>query len=619
MSNSDPLIHKKLGDYTIKSLLGRGGMARVYTGYDENLDRYAAVKVIDAQLIAGDDREEYYQRFQREARAIARLNHPNIVGIYQFGKEDADYYMAMVFIEGEDLRHILKRHNRDSVKLPHKLILQIMRAMASALDYAHAEGVIHRDIKPSNILVTKEGNAVLTDFGLALSIPEGTLGNTFGSAHYIAPEQAVSSAQAVAQSDLYSLGVCLYEMLTGRVPFDDDSAMSVALKHLSDIPPPPSQLNADISPQVEQVIMKALEKEPQDRYQSGADLVDALEEALQLGKTTPSSPTAAAGASSEWTARPEDLSEWSTLPDRPSQLAKQETSASVGSRRDMLEHTAAKLRTIEVERIQQRRRRSVIIGGVIAVVVGVIALFAALQLLTGGERGATATAIAALATEDTSAIVFTDEATEAPPTATDTEAATETESATDTPTEAATETESATDTPTEAAAETESVTDTPQPTDTETTVATEQPTEAETELVAVATDDDAVVVQARYDDRTFVLYNNSGQTVDVSDLVFELDGTNVTFSAMSWRPGSASPEALPNDDCFQIWTTRFSQLPPPGYCDSRHAWRSVSPDEAFWLETDTVSEFLVRNRVENTELATCEIAAGRCDIALTTD
>src|SRR5205823_9424120 len=133
-------------------------------------------------------------------------------------------------------------------------------------------GVIHRDIKPSNIMLDNENRAILTDFGLALSTAEGTLGDTFGSAHYIAPEQAVSSAKAVPQSDLYSLGICLYEMLTGKVPFDDPSAMSVALKHLNEPPPPPRLYNPNISDAVEQVIFKILDKDPLLRYETGAQL-----------------------------------------------------------------------------------------------------------------------------------------------------------------------------------------------------------------------------------------------------------------------------------------------------------------------------------------------------------
>lgn len=282
MSMIDPLIGKKLGDYLIEGLLGAGGMARVYRGYDEKLDRYAAIKVIEPNLMATDYDDEYRERFLREARSIARLNHPNVVGVYQFNQVDNLYYIAMAFVEGTDLRQILKEQAKKEQLLSREQILRIVRDMADALDYVHKQGIIHRDVKPSNIIITPEGKAVLTDFGLALNALEGTIGNTFGSVHYIAPEQAVSSAQAVPQSDLYSLGVVLYELLTGRVPFDDASAMSVALKHISDPPPPPSDLNPNITPDIEQVIIRALDKDPKKRYETGHELVAALEAAFAL-------------------------------------------------------------------------------------------------------------------------------------------------------------------------------------------------------------------------------------------------------------------------------------------------------------------------------------------------
>jgi serine/threonine protein kinase len=280
MSGNDPLIGKQLGDYVIQSVLGQGVMARVYKGYDARLDRFAAVKVIEPTLTSSDEDEEYRERFQKEARAIARLNHPRVVGVYQFNNIDHVYYMAMVFIEGHDLRTVLKEYARHGKQLSHKQVLRIIGDIAQALDYSHAQGVIHRDIKPSNIMVTADGHAVLTDFGLALNASEGTIGNTFGSVHYIAPEQAMSSAQAVPQSDLYSLGVVLYEVLVGRVPFEDVSAMTVALKHISDPPPPPSTLNPEISPQIEEVVMKILDKDPQKRYPSGKAFIYALEGAF---------------------------------------------------------------------------------------------------------------------------------------------------------------------------------------------------------------------------------------------------------------------------------------------------------------------------------------------------
>lgn len=276
----DPLIGRKLGDYTIQRLLGRGGMSRVYVGYDENLDRYAAVKVISGEASTRDE-AGYARRFQAEARAIARLRHPNIVGIYQFGRSRGVYYMAQVLLEGADLRTLLRAYAERKRHMPAAEIARVVRDIADALDYAHEQGVIHRDVKPSNIMLERRtGRAILMDFGLALSVPEGTLGDTFGSAHYIAPEQAISSAKAVPQSDLYSLGVVVYEMVTGTVPFDDPSVMNVALKHLNEPPPPPSLHNPDLPSAVEQVILRALEKDPTRRFRTGAAFADALERAL---------------------------------------------------------------------------------------------------------------------------------------------------------------------------------------------------------------------------------------------------------------------------------------------------------------------------------------------------
>ncbi|HLA43320.1 MAG TPA: serine/threonine-protein kinase, partial [Aggregatilineales bacterium] len=149
-------------------------MARVYQGYDENLDRYAAIKVISGDFGTADE-AEYNERFLKEARAIARLSHQNIVGVYQFGQDEGVYYMAMHFLDGEDLRAILRRYAREGRRMPSTDILRMASDMGDALDYAHIEGVVHRDIKPSNIMLTREGKSVLTDFGLALSVPEGTM------------------------------------------------------------------------------------------------------------------------------------------------------------------------------------------------------------------------------------------------------------------------------------------------------------------------------------------------------------------------------------------------------------------------------------------------------------
>jgi serine/threonine protein kinase len=290
MSSTDPLIGKRLGDYLIEGVQGTGGMARVYRGYDEKLDRYAAVKVIEPQLVASAEEEEYRERFLREARSIARLSHPRVVGIYQFGQMDNLYYIAMEYIEGRNLRELLKGYLKQGKYMPVPDVIKVLKDIGDALDYAHKQNIIHRDVKPSNIIVNSDGTAILTDFGLALNALEGTIGNTFGSVHYIAPEQAISSAQAVAASDQYSLAIIGYEMLTGRVPFDDASAMSVALKHISDPPPPPRELNPDIPVDVEVVLIKALDKDTGKRYSSCNEFVYALQAAYSAAEERPTSP-----------------------------------------------------------------------------------------------------------------------------------------------------------------------------------------------------------------------------------------------------------------------------------------------------------------------------------------
>ncbi len=304
MSATDPLIGRKLGDYLIEGIQGTGGMARVYRGYDDKLDRYAAVKVIEPQLIASAEEDEYRERFLREARAIARLSHARIVGIYQFGQVDNLYYIAMEYIEGRNLREILKGYAKQDKFMPLPDAISALKDIGSALDYAHRQSIIHRDIKPSNIIVNTEGQAILTDFGLALNAIEGTIGNTFGSVHYIAPEQAISSAQAVPASDQYSLGIITYEMFTGRVPFDDNSAMSIALKHISDPPPPLRDVNPDIPPEVEQVVMRALDKDVHKRFAHCTEFVQALETAFTLADEKPTSVSSRASAKAAETAVP---------------------------------------------------------------------------------------------------------------------------------------------------------------------------------------------------------------------------------------------------------------------------------------------------------------------------
>ncbi len=210
--NNDRLMGQQLDEYRLEALLGRGGMARVYRGLDIRLGRYAAIKVIDIPL---QTTSEYMVRFEREAQAIAKLEHPHIVRLYHSGEAQGLLYMAMQYIEGADLGSVLQTYRDDDEFIEPEETSRIIRQVCQALDYAHAQGVIHRDIKPSNILLDKQGQVYLTDFGLALLTEIGTRGEIVGSPHYNAPEQAISSAKVVPQSDLYSVGIILYEMFTG--------------------------------------------------------------------------------------------------------------------------------------------------------------------------------------------------------------------------------------------------------------------------------------------------------------------------------------------------------------------------------------------------------------------
>jgi serine/threonine protein kinase len=277
-NDKDPLIGKQLGDYRLTSVLATGGMARIYKGMDYKLQRQAAVKVLAQDELEGD--KTLTKRFQREARAVAALEHDNIITIYQYGEQEGVYFLAMKLVKGKDLAQELKRLKKSGHKLDIKRALRIMEQVASALDAAHAADVVHRDIKPSNILLDENDKAVLTDFGLVLRPSvETTMGTAFGTPRYIAPEQAISSNKAVPQSDIYSLGVILYEILCGDTPFSGDSPMEIALSHISDPPPAPRSLNKAIPAAVEKEVLKALEKEPERRHRSASEFVKSIKKA----------------------------------------------------------------------------------------------------------------------------------------------------------------------------------------------------------------------------------------------------------------------------------------------------------------------------------------------------
>ncbi|TEU19216.1 MAG: serine/threonine-protein kinase [Anaerolineales bacterium] len=270
---------RTLGKYRLIERLGRGGMAEVYRAYQPRLERDVAVKVMLGYLA---EDEKFVGRFEREAKAVAALHHPHIVQIYDSDVEDDVYYMVMEYIGGETLKARLKRLNAERKRMSLDDVARIFRALCDALDYAHAQGCIHRDIKPANVMFDGE-RLVLTDFGIA-SIVGGTRytasGAMVGTPAYMSPEQGQGDPGDV-RSDVYSLGIILYEMVTGRLPYDADTPLAIVLKHLNEPLPPPSQVRADVPLTVERVILKALAKSPDDRYQSAGALAEALEAAVE--------------------------------------------------------------------------------------------------------------------------------------------------------------------------------------------------------------------------------------------------------------------------------------------------------------------------------------------------
>jgi serine/threonine protein kinase len=262
----------KLGRYELRRCIAQGGMSEVFLGYDRRVRRQVAVKVL-----YGSD-EPFVRRFEREALAVGALSHDHILPLYDFGAQRPWYYLVMPFVEGGTLRDYLFRRDRLTLDEAGSLLEQI----ASALQYAHNYGVIHRDVKPSNILLRLDGHAYLVDFGLAKAKADADAhahgGIGFGTPEYMAPEQ--SDGINDYRSDIYSLGIILYQMLTGRVPFTADSPMAVTLKHLQLPPPRPSQINEDITQDIEDIILKALAKKPEERYQEANEFSNVYKQAL---------------------------------------------------------------------------------------------------------------------------------------------------------------------------------------------------------------------------------------------------------------------------------------------------------------------------------------------------
>ncbi|EIJ81545.1 serine/threonine protein kinase with PASTA sensor(s) [Bacillus methanolicus PB1] len=267
------MIGKRIsGRYKILRMIGGGGMANVYLAHDMILDRDVAVKML--RLDFAND-EEFIRRFHREAQSATSLAHPNIVSIYDVGEENDLYYIVMEYVDGQTLKQYIQQNS----PIPTETALEIMQQLTSAISHAHQNDIIHRDIKPHNILLDRNGNVKITDFGIAMALSATSITQTnsvLGSVHYLSPEQA-RGGMANKKSDIYSLGIVMFEMLTGRLPFSGESAVSIALKHLQSETPSLKRWNPSIPQSVENIVLKATAKDPFHRY----DSVDEMEEDIR--------------------------------------------------------------------------------------------------------------------------------------------------------------------------------------------------------------------------------------------------------------------------------------------------------------------------------------------------
>ena len=289
------------GRYRLVELLGTGGMATIYRATDTGLGRDVALKLLRPEYLRDPD---FSSRFRQEAQSAASLSHPNIVTVYDYGEDPSGPYIVMELIDGEDLATILRR----SGTLPPRQVARIGAGVARALAAAHARGLVHRDIKPGNVLIGTDGQVKVVDFGIARAIAEAQVtlpGTTLGSVHYFSPEQA-RGEPATAASDIYSLGIVLYEMLTGSRPWEGDSAASVALARLSGPIPDPMTVRPSVPPDLAAITRRALALDPRDRWASASVLADALDATLAPGGSAAAAGAAAAVAGGAATAGPAD-------------------------------------------------------------------------------------------------------------------------------------------------------------------------------------------------------------------------------------------------------------------------------------------------------------------------
>jgi serine/threonine protein kinase len=594
---NNSLIGRKLANFQIKSLLARGGMADVYVGVDTKLHRQVAIKVFE---VANRSQMAQANRFIQEARMMANWRHDNIIPIYYAGDETDLFYYVMELIDGYDLAAIMAVYVEKGELMSNADVLRIGDCIASALDYAHAKGVIHRDVKPANVMIANDGRVVLGDFGLALDLKAVTQGEVFGSPHYISPEQARRSSDAVPQSDLYSLGVILFEMLTGTTPFNDPSPASLALQHISNPPPKPRSINPNLSANVEEVLLKALEKNPKERYQSGKSLMDALRKALS---------TKAAPA-------PVDAPPLPPIPVNAPAIHRSNLSLNSFTKRgDVItaleKHSTTTRRGIAADLAGPKREKRRGFGWVI--LIGLLLAALSFGMVFRPELFAPLRSLFAKASPSavilpTNTIIvqtvvaqpsITDTFTPAP-IVTDTVAPTATLKSTAT-TEPTLE-PSATITQTEAPASTATITPIPV-----------TPSASSTAQVYP----NGYLMTAFYNGNSFYLLDRGKASRSLSGFVFERVNNDETFQNRfeAWTWETFYVKAIQMNRCvsLEIEKSPLAYL-SPAECTNKVLSRlspAADANEIFWTQNDTSHEFRVL--WENQEVARCEIAAGICD------
>ncbi|HKD35025.1 MAG TPA: Stk1 family PASTA domain-containing Ser/Thr kinase [Gaiellaceae bacterium] len=316
MAVSDTLIGTVFdGRYRIVRKLGTGGMADVYLAEDQELGRRVAIKILNDRHAADD---QFVERFRREAKNAAGLSHPNIVSVYDRGTAEGTYYIAMEYLDGRSLKELIVSRG----PAPVKTAVEYARQILAAVGFAHRHGIVHRDIKPHNVLVAgDEGRLKVTDFGIARSGASQMteVGSIIGTAQYLSPEQA-RGAPVDQTSDLYAVGVVLYELLTGQVPFTGDTPLEIAMKHLSEVPKPPSELRPEVPHDLDLVVLRALAKDPADRYQTAEEMdadLDRVLKGLPVGAETAEAATAVLSGAGVMAAAPTSVIRRPTTPIRP--------------------------------------------------------------------------------------------------------------------------------------------------------------------------------------------------------------------------------------------------------------------------------------------------------------